>query len=53
MSALLGRMTLDEKVIPFVFATVRAKYEGATSAEDEAMGEADGVDRLASSATRP
>jgi len=24
--------------IPFVFATVRAKYEGAMSAEDEAMG---------------
>lgn len=24
--------------IPFVFATVRAKYEGATSADDEATG---------------
>jgi para-nitrobenzyl esterase len=25
--------------IPFVFGTVRAKYEGATTPEDEAMGE--------------
>lgn len=34
------RGALHATEIPFVFATVRAKYEGATTAEDEAMGEA-------------
>jgi para-nitrobenzyl esterase len=34
------RGALHATEIPFVFGTVRAKYEGATTPEDEAMGEA-------------